>query len=126
MCIRDRCREAKRWLTGYRNHNTSLKVVAYFCVAFRAKDLEEFGYLNEAYGQGMFEDDDHCNVIRKQGYDVVLAEDAFVHHHLSATFSKLEDTHRKKLFESNKKIYESRWGKWVPHVYREKRPVSEL
>lgn len=120
------CREAKRWLTGYRNHNTSLKVVAYFCVAFRAKDLEEFGYLNEAYGQGMFEDDDHCNVIRKQGYDVVLAEDAFVHHHLSATFSKLEDTHRKKLFESNKKIYESRWGKWVPHVYREKRPVSEL
>lgn len=119
-------RQAKRWLTGYRNMHTSLRCVAYFCVAFRAGDLEEFGYLNESYGRGMFEDDDHCNIIREKGFDVVLAEDAFVHHHLSATFNTIESDKKQALFDENKRVYESRWGEWVPHEYREQRPISLL
>lgn len=118
--------QAKRWLTGYRNQNTTLRNIAYFCVAFRMSDLEEFGGLSEDYGTGMFEDDDHCNVIRQAGFRIALAEDAFVHHHLSATFGEMDNSVKESLFERNKRIYESRWGEWVPHVYREKRPLSQL
>ena len=74
----------------------------------------------------MFEDDDHCNIIREKGFDVVLAEDAFVHHHLSATFNTIESDKKQALFDENKRVYESRWGEWVPHEYREQRPISLL
>ena len=45
-----------------------------------------------------------------------------VHHHLSASFNKLKAEAKQELFEKNKKIYEAKWGPWVPHVYRERRP----
>ena len=118
--------QAKRWLSGYRGEFSTLRVVAYFCVMFRAEDLQHFGLLNESYGRGMFEDDDHCNTIRSFGYEVVLAEDAFVHHHLSATFGEIKEDSKKSLFETNKRVYEERWGEWIPHKYREARPLSKL
>ena len=49
---------------------------------------------------------------------MACAEDVFVHHHLSASFDKLKQEHRKELFERNKAIYEAKWGEWVPHAYR--------
>jgi hypothetical protein len=49
-----------------------------------------------------------------------------VHHHLSATFSKLGDGEKEALFEKNKETYEKKWGKWKPHVYRETRPLSSI
>ena len=69
-----------------------------------------------------FEDDDHCNVIKEKGYKVALAEDAFVHHHLSATFNTIDRDKKKALFEKNKRVYEKKWGNWIPHVYRDERP----
>jgi hypothetical protein len=42
----------------------------------------------------------------------------FVHHELSASFSKLPTTERKEIFERNLRLYESKWGKWEPHRYR--------
>src|SRR6185312_9096121 len=41
--------------------------------------------------------------------------DVFVHHHLSASFNKLKSSERQALFESNKKLYEAKWGSWIPH-----------
>jgi O-antigen biosynthesis protein len=112
--------------TGYRGTFTPLSVLAYFSVMFRRADLEKFGLLSEEYGRGMFEDDDHCAAIRSHGYLCALAEDAFVHHHLSATFSTLESNERTGLFERNKSIFEARWGEWTPHVYRYSRPFSSI
>ena len=112
--------------TGFRGKNFETRVVAYFAVMFRKKDIKNFGLISTDYGRGMFEDDDHCNVIRSKGYKCVVAEDAFVHHHLSATFSKIDEQERKKLFETNKKIYETKWGAWQPHKYRSERLASEL
>lgn len=121
--MRDIARQAT---TGYRSVSTSINVVAYFAVMFRRQDLNVFGLIPEEYGRGMFEDDDHCAMIKSKGYICALAEDAYVHHHLSGTFSKLNNEERKELFESNMKIYEEKWGAWEPHKYREIRPVSSL
>ncbi|MCV2870151.1 glycosyltransferase [Defluviimonas sp. WL0002] len=120
----DAMRVAARRLTqGFRGRWTPLPVVAYFCAMFRRDDLARFGLLDPVYGRGMFEDDDHCAVIRAQGFECALAEDAFVHHHLSASFSKVEPTERKERFEANRQTYEGRWGPWTPHRYRDARPA---
>ncbi|MDG1127004.1 MAG: glycosyltransferase [Hellea sp.] len=111
---------------GYRGKSISTAVVAYFSVMLRRTDLEIFGNLCTEYGRGMFEDDDHCQLIRSKGYDCRVLEDAFVHHHLSASFSKINSKERQKLFNSNKDIFEKKWGPWVPHQYRTERLKSDL
>ena len=92
--------------------------VAFFCVAMPRSLYSEIGGLDERFGQGFFEDDDYCQRARQAGYRVVIAEDVFVHHHLSASFGKLDDPERQKLFEKNKRLYEEKWGPWKPHRYR--------
>ena len=112
--------------TGYRGRFSTIGMNAYFSAMFRKKDFNKFGLLCEGYGVGMFEDDDHCAMIKSKGYICALAEDAFVHHHLSATFSTIEEDKRKAVFNKNKKLFEKRWGPWISHKYRFKRPQSTL
>lgn len=119
-------RAARDLTSGYRGVFTPLRSVAYFAAMFRRKDLDLFGLLDEAYGLGMFEDDDHCAVIGSHGYVCALAEDAFVHHHLSATFSQMGAERKSALFRRNQQLFESRWGPWTPHTYRDARPPKSL
>ena len=119
-------RKARELTIGYRGSHTEMRVVAYFAAMFRRQDLTQFGLLSEDYGLGMFEDDDHCAVIRTHGFICALAEDAFVHHELSATFDTIGARNKRKLFEANKKVYENKWGDWQPHQYRKQRPSSTL
>lgn len=96
-----------------------LRTAAFFCVMLRRETFEKVGPLDEAFGRGFFEDDDYCRRVEAAGLRVVCAEDVFVHHHLSASFNKLKHQERQKLFEENKRIYEAKWGAWVPHSYRD-------
>lgn len=95
-----------------------LRSVAFFCVMFSRKVLDQVGLLDEAFGVGMFEDDDYCNRVRAAAYRIVCADDVFIHHELSASLSQLGLERRQRLFEDNKRIYEGKWGAWVPHRYR--------
>ena len=117
---------ARSVTTGYRGMYSPVRVSAYFAAMFRTADLETFGLLPEEYGRGMFEDDDHCETIRKHGFICALAEDAFVHHHLSGTFSTIGGDEKRRLFERNRAIFEAKWGAWIPHEYRSDRPVGSL
>ena len=90
------------------------KSVAFFCAAFASSLLETVGYLDESFGIGFFEDDDYCNRVSGAGLKVGITFTSFVHHHMSASFNALGDE-KIKLFERNKKIYESKWGPWKPH-----------
>jgi GT2 family glycosyltransferase len=118
--------EMRRVTAGHRGQRTEVAVCAYFCAMFRAADLARVGPLSEDYGLGMFEDDDHCARIRAGGQVCALAEDAFVHHHLSASFDALGAARKAALFARNRAIFESRWGPWVPHRYRDARPRATL
>ncbi|WP_262029290.1 glycosyltransferase [Microvirga sp. Mcv34] len=95
-----------------------LRTAAFFCVAMTRKAYEQVGDLDESFGIGMFEDDDYCRRIQLIGMHVACAEDVFVHHYHSASFNEMNSAHRKALFDSNKRIYEEKWGAWVPHTYR--------
>lgn len=95
-----------------------LRTAAFFCVMLKRSVFEKIGPLDEAFGRGFFEDDDYCRRIEEAGLKVSCAEDVFIHHHLSASFKKLKSQDRQKLFEDNKKIYEAKWGPWIPHGHR--------
>lgn len=94
-----------------------IRTLAFYCVMIPRGVLNEIGYLDESFGLGFFEDDDYCRRVEAAGYEIALAHDVFVHHHLSASFSKINSKHREELFNKNKKIYEDKWGKWTPHIY---------
>ena len=117
---------ARRITLGFRSRFFPVDVLGYFAVMFRRADLEHFGLLPTDYGLGMFEDDDHCGTIHSKGYVTAVAEDAFVHHHLSASFNSMEGSRRKALFERNKATFERKWGPWRPHRYRKSRPARIL
>jgi len=95
-----------------------LNTVAFFCAMLPRSTYERCGSLCEDYGVGFFEDDDYCRRVQADGLVVACAEDVFVHHHLSASFNKLGAERKRVLFETNRAIYESKWGSWTPHRYR--------
>lgn len=95
-----------------------IRTLAFFCVMLPRSTYERVGALDEAFGLGFFEDDDYCRRIEQLGLRLVCAEDAFVHHQLSASFDRLRQQARQELFERNRRIYEKKWGQWTPHSYR--------
>ncbi len=96
-----------------------INTLAFFCVMFPRSTYEQIGGLCEEYGLGLFEDDDYCRRVQRRGMRAACAEDVFVHHHLSASFNTLGAEKKQALFEKNRAIYESKWGAWVPHTYRD-------
>lgn len=92
-----------------------IKTLAFFCVMFSRKTFELVGPLDESFGLGFFEDDDYCRRVEKAGLGIVCAQDVFVHHHLSASFKKMDRDDRRKLFAENRARYEKKWGEWEPH-----------
>lgn len=95
-----------------------LRTAAFFCVMMPRAVFEKVGLLDEDFGRGFFEDDDYCRRVEQEGYRIACADDVFIHHHLSASFDKMKQSERKKLFEENKLTYEKKWGAWVPHTLR--------
>lgn len=95
-----------------------LRTAAFFCVMMPRAIYERVGTLDEAFGRGFFEDDDYCRRVEQIGLSIACAEDVFIHHHLSASFNKLRSSDRQALFEQNKATYETKWGTWAPHTYK--------
>lgn len=95
-----------------------MKTLAFFCVMMPRAVYEKVGPMDENFGRGFFEDDDYSRRIEQQGLHLACADDVLVHHHLSASFDKVDNGERQALFEKNKAYYESKWGPWTPHRYR--------
>jgi GT2 family glycosyltransferase/2-polyprenyl-3-methyl-5-hydroxy-6-metoxy-1,4-benzoquinol methylase/glycosyltransferase involved in cell wall biosynthesis len=103
-----------------------LRTAAFFCAMMPREVYEAVGALDESFGLGFFEDDDYCRRIEKIGLRVACAEDVFIHHHLSASFNRINQDERRALFERNRAIYEAKWGVWQPHGYRFASEIEEL
>lgn len=99
-------------------HHFRLPVAAFFCVMVSRSAWEAVGELDEQFGQGFFEDDDYARRAAEKGLFCACADDVFIHHHLSATFNKLDGDRRQALFEENRRRFEAKWGPWTPHRYR--------
>ena len=61
-----------------------------------------------------FVDDDYARRSHAKGYRIICAEDVFVHHWGSVSFSKLEDETYRQIFENNRRKLEAKWGiQWI-------------
>jgi GT2 family glycosyltransferase len=110
---------AEAYTRAHRGQVFDITTLAMYCVAMRRAVFEQIGPLDERFGQGLFEDVDYARRIKQAGYRVICAEDAFVHHHGRASFSKLPPVEYDALFERNRRLYEEKWGEpWIPHRWR--------
>jgi hypothetical protein len=99
--------------------------LSFFCVTFEMKLIDEIGFLDERYEIGMFEDDDFVRRVQLANYFVAICFDSYVYHEISSSFNIMESEERIKIFESNKKKYESKWGRWIPHKYLQRIPTVD-
>jgi GT2 family glycosyltransferase/glycosyltransferase involved in cell wall biosynthesis len=111
---------AARRAREHRGRVFDIGVAAMYCVAGRRPVLDEVGPLDEAYGVGMFEDDDFAVRMRARGYRVACAEDAYVHHVGQGAFRKLPPEEYDRLWKKNQAYFEKKFGvAWKAHTPRE-------
>ncbi len=111
---------AARRADRHRGRVFDIGVAAMYCVAARRAVLDDVGPLDEAYGVGMFEDDDFAVRMRAKGYRVACAEDAYVHHVGQGAFRKLSPEAYDALWKKNQAYFEKKFGvAWQKHTPRE-------
>lgn len=110
-------RKAAAYVRRHMGRLLPMRTLAFFCAVLPRRVYQAIGPLDEAFGLGFFEDDDYCRRIEQAGLKLACAEDAFIHHHLSASFNKLGKG-RQELLDRNRAIYEAKWGPWTPHRQR--------
>ncbi|MBT8395353.1 MAG: glycosyltransferase, partial [Gemmatimonadetes bacterium] len=103
-------------------------MLALFCLGLRRETWLEVGPLDEAYGQGLFEDDDYSVRLDRAGHGMWCAEDVLVHHFGEASFGTLvPDGSYSRLFEENRRRFEAKWGtRWEPRRGKDDGEYQEL
>lgn len=110
---------AREYTSQHKGEVTAVPMLAFLCVAMRRAVFEKIGPLDERFGTGMFEDDDYALRLRQKGYKILCAEDVFIHHWGSASFSKLSLNRFWELFKKNRALFEEKWGlEWLPQALR--------
>ncbi|MEW6517299.1 MAG: glycosyltransferase [candidate division FCPU426 bacterium] len=80
-----------------------------FCMLIREQVIEKIGGLDPRFGLGNFEDDDFSLRASLAGFESWIAEDCFVHHFGSRTFSGERIDYRQSL-QSNWEIFKRKWN----------------
>ena len=102
--------EATRRRAAHAGESRTVQMLAFFCLALRRDVWTRVGPLDEAFGRGLFEDDDYSARLRAAGYRLVCAEDVLVHHLGEASFGRLvADGTYGALFDENRRRFESKW-----------------
>ncbi len=102
---------AERWSWSHRGERRGVPMVALFCAALRREVWEAVGELDERFGIGMFEDDDYSLRVRRAGYTVAVARDAYVHHWHQAAFRLLGEERYADLYEKNRRLFRAKWSR---------------
>lgn len=96
---------------------TTMNSLSSFCWIMRRSVFEKIGLLDTRYIKGYFDDDDYCMRVKKNGYKIICVDDVYIHHFGGKTLNQNSPFYR-NVFLTNKKRFEKKWGKWIPHKYR--------
>jgi GT2 family glycosyltransferase/tetratricopeptide (TPR) repeat protein len=88
-----------------------------FCLLIRREVLERIGVLDETFGTGFFEDDDLSVRVLRAGYRLLVAQDVYIHHFGSRTFSGMGLDVEKELQEKFGQFH-AKWGQQHSAGYR--------
>lgn len=80
-----------------------------FAMLIKREVLQKIGYLDEAFGIAYFEDSDFSMRTKAAGYRCVKAAGSYVFHHEHRSLDLVG--WKEELFQKNKALYQSRWGK---------------
>ncbi len=101
------------WAAHYcRKHDgqtVPIDMLGFFCAVMPRSVYETVGPLDERFGLGYFEDDDYCFRVRRHGYAIRFARDAFVHHWKEASFNLLGENRYRRLYFENRRKFEAKW-----------------
>ena len=102
---------AARRRAMHAGQSRDVEMLAFFCLALRRDVWMRVGPLDEAFGRGLFEDDDYSVRLRAAGYRLVCADDVLVYHLGEASFGRLvADGTYGALFDDNRRRFESKWA----------------
>jgi len=87
------------------------------CVGLRRRVYESIGGFDEAFNPGYYEDFDYSLRARKAGFEVLVAENAFVYHEGGGTFGRISKE-KKALLARNKRRLIEKHGRatLLPHL----------
>lgn len=80
------------------------------CFLFKRELMNRIGLLDERFSPGHLEDDDYCYRARQAGFRLMIAGDAFIFHHGSASFQKQSQESVQELLERNYAKFIDKWG----------------
>jgi hypothetical protein len=86
--------------------------------------FEKVGGFDERFGLGFFDDDDLCVRALQAGFRLLVAQDVFVHHFGSRTFTALGIDCDQQL-RSNFEQFHAKWGPEHSAGYRLPDPVGQ-
>jgi len=101
---------AERFMEKNKGKTCNIGMLALFCAAMRRATIDEIGLLDERFGIGMFEDNDYGRRLLAAGYKIICATDVFVHHFGSMSLKQLSSDEYRKIYETNRKLYNEKWG----------------
>ena len=78
---------ARRWRDERRGQWFTATKLSGFCLLMKRAVYESLGGLDERFGLGLFDDDDLAERARRDGFELAVAHDLFVHHFGSRTFA---------------------------------------
>ena len=85
-----------------------MKFLNGFCLLIRRQVIEEVGYFDEEnFGVGYGEENDYCLRARKAGWQLTLADDAYVYHAMSRSYNS---ERRKRLSERANMVLAQKHG----------------
>jgi GT2 family glycosyltransferase len=87
----------------------SAPVLIGFATMVRKAAFKEIGFLDERYDPGNFEDFDYSVRLRRAGWELLVAEDVWLHHEMHATLHKL-NVPLDALLETNRQKFVEKWG----------------
>jgi GT2 family glycosyltransferase/glycosyltransferase involved in cell wall biosynthesis len=110
---------ARQRSRDFAGQSFEIPALAFFCAAMRHSAFLDIGPLDERFGLGMFEDDDYALRLQQKGYQLLCAEDVFVHHWGGGSFLKMKEYEYWRLFRENRQKFEQKWERqWQPHLHR--------
>jgi glycosyltransferase involved in cell wall biosynthesis/Tfp pilus assembly protein PilF len=80
-----------------------------FCLLVRREVFDHIGSFDEQFGLGFFDDDDLCVRARDAGFQLLVAQNVFVHHFGNRTFRALGVDCRQQLL-TNFERFKTKWG----------------
>lgn len=100
---------AAEWARRHTGHSTPVPRLIGFCLLLKREVVKTLGGLDPRFGSGNFEDDDYCLRAGFAGFELRIADDAFVHHVGGQTFLAARIDYREAML-NNWRLFKQKWG----------------